>query len=286
MKEKRMLDILLALLCCLMLFGVKLEAGEPEKAANKRAVTSEVAESEAVKSEVAEPKAAKPGAEKSEAVKQEEAAKSETGEVKAAEKDAPADDFYFEKKSATYINGDLTGPEKKLEVWLKGDRIRFESEDKKEAYSLIMMDKGKSYELDKVQKSYKETSYEVNKMKEMSEKSMVISKLTGEKKKINNWNCYEVFLDTTIQGTKMKATCWLTKDINVSPKLMQKMAKFSQMKLMEELTKYPGYPVLLTMDSTLQGKQVRVVSTLIKVSKDPISASFFKIPFEYTKVSQ
>ena len=169
----------------------------------------------------------------------------------------------------------MTGPEKKLEVWLKGDRIRFESEDKKDVFAIIMMDKGKSYELDKVQKTYKETSYEVNKMKEISEKSMVISKLTGEKKKIKDWNCYEVFLDTTIQGTKMKATCWLTEDIHVSPKVMQKMAKFSQMKMMEELVKYPGYPVQLIMDSTLQGKQVRVVSTLTKISKSSNKSKFF-----------
>jgi hypothetical protein len=282
MKDKRMAGILAVMLCGFMLFGAKLEAAKSEKAANPEASISEAAKSDTAKSEAAKPETAKP----EEAVNQGGETKPETGEVKTAEKDSPEEDFYFEKKSLTYINGELAGPEKKLEVWLKGDRIRFESEDKKDVFAIIMMDKGKSYELDKVQKTYKETSYEVNKMKELSAKSMVISKRTGQKKKINDWNCYEVFLDTTIQGTKMKASCWLTEDIHVSAKLMQKMASFSQMKMMEELVKYPGYPVQLTMDSVLQGKQVRVISTLTKVSKSPIKSSFFQIPFEYTKVTQ
>ncbi|MCL6584082.1 MAG: hypothetical protein K6U11_10655 [bacterium] len=215
-----------------------------------------------------------------------EAADLEAGNIKKMEKEAvQQEDIYFEKKSQTFINGELAGPEKVMSVWLKGDRIRFESEDNKNQYTLILMDKGKTYELDKSQKTYREVSSEMDKLKEASERTtVVVSKRTGEKKKIKDWNCYQVLVETTLEGNKMKATCWLSEDIHVSPKAIEKMAKFSKMKMLEELVKYPGYPVEVTMDSTLQGKQVRVVSTLTKIVKGPIKAEFVQIPFEYTKI--
>ncbi|MEW5803830.1 MAG: DUF4412 domain-containing protein [bacterium] len=280
MKKKRIEYILAAMFCFFLLFSTKSAAAAPEDGpanslAGKQAETVRQKEAgkqaESAIKEGEEPKGeAKPG----------------IAQDRSREKETLSEEFYFEKTTQTFINGEQAGPEKKLEVWLKGNRIRYESDDKKDMFVIIMMDKGKTYELDKFQKTYKETSYELGKLKEMSERSLVVSKKTGQKKKIKDWNCYEVVLDSTIQGNKMKATCWLTEDIKVSEKVMQKMAKFSQMKLMEELAKYPGYPVLLTMDSTIQGKQVRVLSTLVKIDKEPLKESFFKIPFEYTKAVQ
>jgi len=66
---------------------------------------------------------------------------------------------------------------------------------------------------------------------------------------------------------------------------MQKMAKFSQMKLIEELAKFPGYPVKMIMDSSVQNKNVRVINTLTSISKEPLKAKFFKIPFDFTKIN-
>lgn len=194
------------------------------------------------------------------------------------------EDFFFAKKSQTLINGEAVGPPKVLKVWLKGDRIRYESEDERDKYFLILMNKGKTYELDKIRKTFKESSNETEKLKEISEHTMVISKRTGQKKKIEKWNCYEILLNTTIQGKKMKASCWLTEDIHISQEIIQKIAKFSRVKLMEELAKFPGYPVKVTMDSVLQGKRVKIISTLTEISKKSLKADFFKIPFEYTKV--
>lgn len=273
MKNQRVLVVFAALFCCLMLLGVKSEvAGSGEIAEQESAVKPEAAKEE----KIVNPEAGTTTEAKTTA---------EEVTVKELGNSASGEDIFFEKKNQVIRDGEPS-PETGLKVWIKGDRIRFESEDKKDTFTIIMMDKGKSYELDKAQKTYKETSYDVNKLKEISAKSMVISKLTGEKKKIKDWNCYGVVLDATIQGNKTRAECWLSKDIHISTKVLQKMAKFSQMKMMEELIKYPGYPVQLVMDSSAQGKQIRIVSTLTKIEKTPIKADFFQIPFEYTKVAQ
>lgn len=192
---------------------------------------------------------------------------------------------FFEKKSQTFIDGEPAGPSKILRVWVKGNRLRYENENEKDKYVLILMDKGKTYELDKTHKTFKKSLNETDKLKEANERSMVISKRTGRKKKIEKWNCYEVVLDTTIQGKKMKAVCWLSEDIHISSNIMEKIAKFSQMKLMEELAKFSGYPVKMILESTLQGKNVKIMSTLTKISKEPIKANFLKVPFDYNEVA-
>ncbi|MGA1874593.1 MAG: DUF4412 domain-containing protein [bacterium] len=194
-------------------------------------------------------------------------------------------DLFFEKETQTLINGEPAGPPKILKVWLKGNRIRYASDEDTNTYVLILMDKGKSYEFNKLEKTFKESTGEMAKVREMSEHTMVISKRTGQKKKIGEWNCYEVTLDATIQKQKIHAFCWLTEDIHISQELMQRMAKFTQMKLMEELAKFPGYPVKMIMDSTVQNKNVRVVNTLTHISKEPLKADFFKIPFDFTKIN-
>ncbi|MEW6381320.1 MAG: DUF4412 domain-containing protein [bacterium] len=248
MSKRKVIYALIALLACLQFSGANLGAAAEPEAGNPKKIE-------------------------------------EAGNSQKVEKEPPQEDIYFEKKSQTFINGELAGPEKLLAVWLKGDRIRFESEENKDQFTLILMDKGKTYELNKLQKTYKEASSEMDKLKQINERTMITSRRTGEKKKIKDWNCYEVQMDTTIQGNKMKATCWLTEEIHISSKAIEKMAKFSKMKMMEELAKYPGYPVQVIMDSNLQGKQVRVVSTLTKITKGPIKSEFFQIPFEYAKIS-
>ena len=192
---------------------------------------------------------------------------------------------FFEKKSQTFIDGEPAGPPKVLRVWIKGNRLRYENENEKDKYVLILLDKGKTYELDTINKTFKKSLNETDKLKEMNERSMVISKRTGRKKKIEKWNCYEVILDSMIQGKKMKAICWLSEDIHISSNIMEKIAKFSQMKLMEELVKFSGYPVKMTLESTLQGKNVKITSTLTKISKEPIKANFLKLPFDYNEVT-
>jgi hypothetical protein len=83
-------------------------------------------------------------------------------------------------------------------VWLKGNRIRYEDENEKDNYVLMLLDKGKTYKLDMLKKTFKESSDEMAKLKELSERSMVVSQRTGKKKKIEQWNCYEVTSGTKI----------------------------------------------------------------------------------------
>jgi len=199
---------------------------------------------------------------------------------------ADEEGVFFEKKSQTSIDGEPAGPPSILRVWVKGNRLRYENEKEKDKYVLILMDKGKTYELDKTQKTFKKSLNETAKLKEVNERSMVVSKRTGRKKKIEKWNCYEVVLDTIIQGKKMKAICWLSEDIHISSDIIEKIAKFSQMKLMEELVKFSGYPVKMILESTLQGKNVRIVSTLTKIRKEPIKANFLKVPFDYNEANE
>ena len=81
---------------------------------------------------------------------------------------------FFEKKSQTFIDGEPAGSLKVLRVWLKGNRLRYENENEKDKYVLILMDKGKTYELDKTHKTLKKSLNETDKLKEVKESSMVI----------------------------------------------------------------------------------------------------------------
>ncbi len=194
--------------------------------------------------------------------------------------------LHYKKTNQTFLNEAPSGPQKILEVWIKKDRIRYESDDELNKFFLVMMNKNKIYELNKIKKTFKEITSERDKLKEMYEHSMVISKRSGKKKKIEKWNCYQINLDMKIEEKKMKASCWLSEDIKIPQEKKKKLAKFSQMKMMEELLKFPGYPVKITINSLLKGKRLKIVNTLVELNKTAQGAEFFKIPFDYIKVTQ
>ena len=121
-------------------------------------------------------------------------------------------------------------------------------------------------------------------MKNAEEKKMTFKK-TGNTKKINNWNCYEVVSD----GGFMKQTLWISEDLPYSKDMFYKF--YSKMPEFEELAKsfydaedLKGFPVSSQTEMNMMGMIVTSSSELILIREEDISADTFNLPSDYKKV--
>ena len=195
-----------------------------------------------------------------------------------------AEDYYIEKHTETIIDGESLGGVSTLQLWVKGDSIRYVNSNDMGNILIIKMDDDKVYQINGKEKTVKEIDLK-SKFVSMEKQIKVSSKKTGEKKKIDQWEAYQVLLTSEVRGAKTEVEYWLTDKIHYPMETRVKMASyFGQGKIIEELKKYPGYPVEIVVHVKAQSKKIDMKTNLIKLEKRNIDEKLFEIPGEYEKI--
>jgi len=65
---------------------------------------------------------------------------------------------------------------------------------------------------------------------------------------------------------------------------IQMAAYFGQGKIIEELKKYPGYPIEIIVHLKAQNKKIDMTTRLIKLEKKKVDKNLFEIPGDYKKI--
>ena len=194
-----------------------------------------------------------------------------------------AEDYYLEKHTETIIDGKQIGGSSVVKLWVKKDRVKYFNSNDKSNVLIIRMDKDKTYQVNNKEKSVREMDLKA-KFASVEEKIKVTSKRTEKKKKVGEWEAYQVLLTSSAKGISTDVEYWLTEKIKLPIERRMRMASyFGQRKIFEELKKYPGYPVEMIVHLNIEGKKIDMVTTLEKLEKKKIDKIIFNIPSDYKK---
>lgn len=198
--------------------------------------------------------------------------------------------IYIEQKNHT--KGVMGQPDKDQinKTYILGEKMRVESGS---SVTIMRADKKIMWNIMTDQKQYMEMTFE--QMDQMA--SMGMSMLKGKKeldftfkktdatKKIKNWNCYEVIVESQMMKQKM----WLTEDLPYNKEDFYKF--YSNMprakKLAESFFKakeLKGYPVYTETEMNMMGMKIESTSELISIEKKSMSGEIFELPQGYTKM--
>ncbi|MGA1876058.1 MAG: DUF4412 domain-containing protein, partial [bacterium] len=119
------------------------------------------------------------------------------------------------------------------------------------------------------------------------EKEMrVSSQKTEKKKKVDQWEAYQVLITSSAQGMSTEVEYWMCDEIELPVEMRMRMADyFGQRKILEELKKYPGYPVEIAVHLKAQEKKIDVITKLITIEKREIDQHVFEIPPDFTRLA-
>ena len=195
-----------------------------------------------------------------------------------------AEDYYIEKHTKTMIDREPMGGVSTLKLWVKGDWVRYVNSNDKDNALIIRMDEDKVYQVNGKEKIVKEIDLK-SKFVALEKQIQVSSKKTGEKKKIDQWEAYQVLLTSSAKGVSTEVEYWLSDKIQYPMKTrIQMAAYFGQGKIIEELKKYPGYPVEIIVHLKAQHKKIDMTTRLIKLERKKVDKKLFEIPGDYKKI--
>ncbi|HGY54865.1 MAG TPA: DUF4412 domain-containing protein [Caldithrix abyssi] len=199
--------------------------------------------------------------------------------------------IYLEQR--VHRSGVMGQPAKDMiqKSWLTDNAVRVESADNT---VIFRFDQDKVWTLQPAQKTYIELTMDqmramahmgMSMMKESKQNKFDV-KITGKKKTINGWKCYEVIS----KSPTMKQSIWLTKDLPYGKEIyynfFKRMPKVKEMaELIYNNKEIEGFPVLNEMEMNVMGIEIKSSSELKKVREEKISPKLFELPKNYTKTS-
>ena len=168
-------------------------------------------------------------------------------------------------------------------IWFTEEKVRIENTQDKHRVLLIDMVKGKLYQLDTQEKTYRIIEFPEG-LKDLYEKGTIKSQEMNQKKKCGEWDCYGIKVTTRNKDVSLDTEYWMAKDVNVPITLRKKIAKYfgpDQIKLTEELAKYKGYPVQTVLNMKAHDKEIKMTSNVREVKKMDIEPKIFAIPDDF-----
>lgn len=201
-----------------------------------------------------------------------------------------AEGFYFEQTVTTPA---LPGAKPSVaKVWIDKGDVRI---DEEQMTVILDQKKNKAISIDHVSKTYNELSLEEQNVSQDIEKEVKEFKKayqkTGQTKKIDSWNCYEVKFNPTSKGSEnLGSTIWFTEDLGINwydvymlgqESILQKIKKYSERDktILDSLPR--GFPVL-TIASFKGGTQIyKREIRLTKFEKVTVPPEKFKVPEGY-----
>jgi hypothetical protein len=198
-------------------------------------------------------------------------------------------------------------------TWMAADMMRHDG-DKQSV--IVRLDKKMAYFLDNAGKSYFEMPLDFEKAmasmgegkgaqdKEMQEAmkaaqgmfKMKVSVLdTGEKKKVNNWNCRKYIREVTTGMGPVRSEVWATEDLKMdfdlyaqfSATMLARMpgAKEAVDQATAEMKKIKGVPVLTATTTNAMGSDMRSTEELLEFKEGKAPDGIFEVPAGYKKQS-
>lgn len=199
-------------------------------------------------------------------------------------------------------------------VWITPDKMRSDNEKQ----SVIMrLDKGIIFFVDHAQKTYSEMPMDMGQMmgsrmkeemgEEVSEedmegfmamaKGMMKMKITvtptGEKKRINKWNCQKYIQKLETMMGPTISEIWATEDLKMDYELYAKFSAglmgmqpgFKEFlnDMLEEMKKIKGVPVLTTTTVNMMGASMKSLQELLEFKEETAPAGIFDLPKGYKK---
>jgi hypothetical protein len=176
--------------------------------------------------------------------------------------------------------------------WFTDNKMRVEND---EQTIIFRLDKKKVWILMSANKKYMEMSLE--QMEQMAKMGAAMGqkeedldfkfKKTGAKKKIKNWDCYEV----TTKSPMMTQKIWLTEDLpfdkNDFYKLFKNMPQFKKhAESFFNSKEIKGFPVFDETEMDKMGMKIKSIRELITIRKEKMSAGLFELPKDYEKMEQ
>jgi hypothetical protein len=192
-----------------------------------------------------------------------------------------AQDYYIEKRIETLVDGKPTdGESSLLKTWVKKDQVKYFNERDKDNVLIIQIDQNKAYQVNEKTKTVKEVDLK-KQFAALEKEIQVSSKKTGKTKKIDQWETYQIILTLSAKGVPTEMEYWLTDAIKIPNEVRSKMAGYlGQKKIVDELDKYPGYPV--EVDAHIDSKKI-MVTKLVKLEEKELDKRLFEIPPDYKK---
>jgi len=218
---------------------------------------------------------------------------------------AKADIVIKKKKhtdAVTMMGQSQPAKDEEVATWLAKDKMRQEEGDGK--VFIIRFDQNKAYSIDFTKNTYSEINLPIDLEQAMgpqAQQMMQMMKLsanvtdTGEKQKINNWNCkkYVVEISLSMMGMNMpfNMEIWASKDLGIDMNLYKRFYKeilsLSPMTkdFLEDFQKMDGYPVLTKVSMTMMGSEMKYKEEVISVEKKDAPPGTYDIPQGFTKTS-
>lgn len=175
-------------------------------------------------------------------------------------------------------------------IWITEKNIKIENDQDKDRILLIDMDKDEIYQVDKKNKTYKKMTVP-EEIKDLQGERKIKSQKMNQTKKFGEWDCYGVQMNTDTKDVSLEGEYWLTKQVNIPFPLRKKVAKyfgFDQKRLTDELEKYEGYPVYVSLTMTIKDKKIKMKTLVMEVKKLEIDPKTFEIPadFKFMDITQ
>ena len=174
-------------------------------------------------------------------------------------------------------------------IWFTEKNVRVENTQDKNRVLLIDMEKGKIFQLDNQEKTYRIIDFPEGLQNLYSEGDLKSQRM-DQTKKCGEWECYGVKINTRNKDIALDTEYWIAKDVVIPLDLRIKIARYfgpDQVRLTEELGKYEGYPVQTILTMNVNDKKIKMVSNVVVTKKLEIDPEIFKIPsgFKIVQVS-
>lgn len=188
------------------------------------------------------------------------------------------------KDNETFLDSDTGSPITwQNKIWLTQEKIKIENDQDKNRILLVYMDKNEIYQVDLNAKTYRRLDVPEG-LKDLEGKREIKSNKLDKKRKFGEWDCYGVTMSTKANDISLEAEYWLTMDVNIPFPLRKKVAKYfglDQENLTQELAKYEGYPVYVTLTMRVKDKKIKMNTMVMDVKNLEIDPNIFKIPSDF-----
>jgi hypothetical protein len=218
----------------------------------------------------------------------------------------------YEKTTGAYQIMGQTIPEKKVTAttWIGADKARFDDGEKMSAimdgkaktltildhgrktYTIIPLD-DKTSLMDKAIEGRASSPEEAAKMKQAMQGMMGAMKMqmtvtpTGEKKKIDKWDCARYDVNVSMSMGNSKSEVWATEQIKIDRDRFNRVRNFGMAgqpgfeQMQKEAEKIKGVPVLSVSTAKVMNAEVKTTEKLVEQSEKSAPAGTYDIPQGY-----
>jgi hypothetical protein len=218
---------------------------------------------------------------------------------------ARADMLVKKKKhtdAVTMMGQTQPAKDEEVETWFAKDKMRQEEGEGK--VYILRFDLNKAYYIDYTKKTYSEVDMPIDldaALGPQAKQTMQMMQMsatftdTGEKQKIQNWNCtkYLVEISISMMGMSMPLTMeiWASKDLGIDMNMYKKFYKETlslnpmTKDIVEDLQKMEGFPVLTKVSMSMMGQEMKYQEEVVAVEKKDAPQGTYDVPEGFTKTA-